>query len=125
MCSPCGRERYTTRQLKPPSTPPQSPATPSRPQVITARLSCGGAHSDWVVGERAGILARAEAVLTKASHPISSRQPGVGPGGQVHGAERQKEYRVPPRTSENPVMTKFAEFPSLLKNSLGARIGPS
>jgi hypothetical protein len=36
-----------------------------------------------------------------SSHPITSRQPGVGLGGRGHGAERQKEDRVPPRTSEN------------------------
>jgi hypothetical protein len=26
-----------------------------------------------------------------SSHPITSRQPGVGLGGQVHGAERQRD----------------------------------
>ena len=36
-----------------------------------------------------------------STHPISSRQPGVGLGGQAHGAESQRDDRVPPRTSEN------------------------
>jgi hypothetical protein len=36
-----------------------------------------------------------------STHPIISRQPGVGLGGQAHGAERQRDDRVPPRTSEN------------------------
>src|SRR5215208_2471221 len=35
------------------------------------------------------------------SHPISSRQPGVRVGGQAYGAERQRDDRLPPRTSEN------------------------
>ena len=36
-----------------------------------------------------------------ASHPMTSRQPGVGLGGQAHGAERHRDDRVPPRTSKN------------------------
>jgi hypothetical protein len=36
-----------------------------------------------------------------STHPITSRQPGVGLGGQAHGAERHRGDRVPPRTSEN------------------------
>jgi hypothetical protein len=36
-----------------------------------------------------------------SSHPITSRQPGVGLGGQVHGAKRQSEDNVPSRTSED------------------------
>ena len=31
-----------------------------------------------------------------STHPITSRQPGVGLGGQAHGAERQREDSVPP-----------------------------
>jgi hypothetical protein len=44
-----------------------------------------------------------------ASHPITSRQPGVGLGGRGHGAERQKEDRIPPRTSENSPSTHSGE----------------
>ena len=36
-----------------------------------------------------------------ASHPMTSRQPEVGLGGQAHGAERHRDDRVPPRTSKN------------------------
>jgi hypothetical protein len=36
-----------------------------------------------------------------SSHPITSRQPGVGLVEHAHGAERQRDDRVPPRTSEN------------------------
>src|SRR3712207_1494572 len=42
-----------------------------------------------------------------STHPISSRQPGVRAVEHArlvqhgHGAERQGDYRVPPRTSEN------------------------
>ena len=36
-----------------------------------------------------------------STHPITSRQPGVGLGGRGHGAERQRDDRVPSRTSEN------------------------
>jgi hypothetical protein len=35
------------------------------------------------------------------SHPITSRQPGGGLVEDAHGAERQREDKVPPRTSEN------------------------
>ena len=31
-----------------------------------------------------------------STHPITSRQPGVGLGGQAHGAERQRDDSVPP-----------------------------
>ena len=31
-----------------------------------------------------------------STHPITSRQPGVGLGGQAHGAERHRDDRVPP-----------------------------
>ena len=44
-----------------------------------------------------------------ASHPITSRQPGVGLGGRGHGAERQTDDRVPPRTSENSTSRHSAE----------------
>jgi hypothetical protein len=44
-----------------------------------------------------------------ATHPITSRQPGVGLGGQAHGAERHRDDRVPPRTSENSPSTTLAE----------------
>ena len=36
-----------------------------------------------------------------STHPLSSRQPGVGVGRQAHGAERHRGDRVPPRTSQN------------------------
>jgi hypothetical protein len=36
-----------------------------------------------------------------STHPMSSRQPGVGVGGQAHGADRHRENKVPPRTSKN------------------------
>jgi hypothetical protein len=36
-----------------------------------------------------------------SSHLITSRQPGVGLVEDAHGAERQREDKVPPRTSEN------------------------
>jgi hypothetical protein len=44
-----------------------------------------------------------------STHPISSRQPGVGLGGQAHGAVRQRDDRVPPRTSENSPSTHSGE----------------
>ena len=44
-----------------------------------------------------------------SSHPITSRQPGVGLGGRGHGAERQTDDRVPPRTSENSTSRHSAE----------------
>jgi hypothetical protein len=40
-----------------------------------------------------------------ASHPITSRQPGGGLVKHAHGAERHRDYRVPPRTSENSSST--------------------
>jgi hypothetical protein len=36
-----------------------------------------------------------------SSHPITSRQPRGGLGEYGHGAERQREDKLPPRTSEN------------------------
>jgi hypothetical protein len=36
-----------------------------------------------------------------STHPITSRQPGVGLGEHGRGAESQRDDRVPPRTSEN------------------------
>jgi hypothetical protein len=50
-----------------------------------------------------------------STHPISSRQPGVRPvehAGLVehgHGAERQMDDRVHPRTSQNSPSTHFGE----------------
>jgi hypothetical protein len=44
-----------------------------------------------------------------ATHPMTSRQPGVGLGGQAHGAERHRGDRVPPRTSENTYSTHSGE----------------
>jgi hypothetical protein len=44
-----------------------------------------------------------------STHPITSRQPGVGLGGRGHGAERQRDGRVPPRTSENSPSTRLGE----------------
>ncbi len=43
------------------------------------------------------------------SHPVTSRQPGVGLGGRGHGAERQTDDRVPPRISENSPSRHFGE----------------
>jgi len=45
-----------------------------------------------------------------ASHPISSRQPGVRLVEHVPGAERHSDDRVPPRTSENSPSTHFGEI---------------
>ena len=44
-----------------------------------------------------------------ATHPITSRQPGARLGGRAHGAERQTDDRVPPRTSENSTSRHSAE----------------
>jgi hypothetical protein len=45
-----------------------------------------------------------------SSHPITSRQPGVGlGGGRGHGAQRQREDKVPPRTSGNLPSTHSGE----------------
>jgi len=44
-----------------------------------------------------------------STHPITSRQPGVGLGGRGHGAERQSDDRVPPRTSQNSTSTHSGE----------------
>ena len=44
-----------------------------------------------------------------STHPITSRQPGVGLGGQAHGAERQRDDRVPPRISQNSSSTHSGE----------------
>ena len=43
------------------------------------------------------------------SHPITSRQPGSGLVEHAHGGERQRDYRVPPRTSENSYSTHSGE----------------
>jgi hypothetical protein len=50
---------------------------------------------------RGGVGQRRGCSHEGATHPITSRQPGVGLGGQAHGAERHRDDRVPPRTSEN------------------------
>jgi hypothetical protein len=44
-----------------------------------------------------------------ASHPITSRQPGGGLSEHAHGAERHRDYRVPPRTSETSPSTHSGE----------------
>jgi hypothetical protein len=44
-----------------------------------------------------------------ASHPITSRQPGGGLVEHAHGAERHRDYRVPPRTSKNSPSTHLGE----------------
>jgi hypothetical protein len=51
MCCPCGRELCTSRQLKAPSTPPQSAASPYRRKVIGSRLGSGVGHSSRMVGD--------------------------------------------------------------------------
>jgi hypothetical protein len=43
------------------------------------------------------------------SHPITTRQPGGGLVEHAHGSERQRDYRVPPRTSENSPSTHSSE----------------
>ena len=42
-------------------------------------------------------------------HPITSRQPGGGLVEHGHGSERQRDYRVAPRTSENSPSTHSGE----------------
>ncbi len=44
-----------------------------------------------------------------STHPITSRQPGVGLGGRGHGAERQPDDRAPPRFSEYSPSRHFGE----------------
>jgi hypothetical protein len=44
-----------------------------------------------------------------SSHPITSRQPGGGLVEDAHGAERQREDKVPPRTSGNLPSTHSGE----------------
>jgi hypothetical protein len=44
-----------------------------------------------------------------STHPITSRQPGLGLGGRGHGAERHREGKAPPRTSENSPCTHSGE----------------
>src|SRR5215213_2043191 len=49
MCCPCGCELYTSRQLKPPSTPPQSAAAPYRREVVGSRLGSDVSHNTRMV----------------------------------------------------------------------------
>ena len=51
MCCPCGCELYTSRQLKPPSTPPQSAAAPYRREVVGSRLGSDVSHNTRMVGD--------------------------------------------------------------------------
>jgi hypothetical protein len=44
-----------------------------------------------------------------SSHPMTSRQPGGGLVEDAHGAERQREDKVPPRTSGNLPSTHSGE----------------
>jgi hypothetical protein len=44
-----------------------------------------------------------------STHPVTSRQPGVGQGGQAHGAETHRDDRVPLRTSKNSPSTHSSE----------------
>jgi hypothetical protein len=44
-----------------------------------------------------------------ASHPITSRQPGGGLVEHAHGAERHRDDRVPPRTSQNSTSAHSVE----------------
>jgi hypothetical protein len=55
---------------------------------VPAPLEKSSARGD--VGEGAGCSHEG------STHPITSRQPGVGLGGQAHGAERQRDDSVPP-----------------------------
>lgn len=43
------------------------------------------------------------------SHPMTSRQPGGGIGEHAHGAERHREGKAPPRTSQNSPSTLSGE----------------
>jgi hypothetical protein len=43
------------------------------------------------------------------SHPMTSRQPGGGIGEHAHGAERHREGKAPPRTSQNSSSTHSGE----------------
>jgi hypothetical protein len=43
------------------------------------------------------------------SHPITSRQPGAGLSENAHGAERHREGKAPPRTSENSTSRHLSE----------------
>jgi hypothetical protein len=43
------------------------------------------------------------------SHPITSRQPGGGLVEHAPGAERQRDYRVPPRSTQNSPSTHSSE----------------
>ena len=43
------------------------------------------------------------------SHPITPRQLGVRLGGQAYGAERHREGKAPPRSSENSPSTHSGE----------------
>jgi hypothetical protein len=43
------------------------------------------------------------------SKPISTRQPGGGPSEQAHGAERPREDKAPPQTSQNLPSTHSGE----------------
>jgi hypothetical protein len=43
------------------------------------------------------------------SHPMTSRQPGGGIGEHAHGAERHREGKAPPRTSQNSYSTHSGE----------------
>jgi hypothetical protein len=44
-----------------------------------------------------------------ASHPITTRQPGGGLVEDAHRAERHRDYRVPPRTSQNSTSAHSVE----------------
>jgi hypothetical protein len=44
------------------------------------------------------------------SHPMTSRQPGGGIGEHAHGAERHREGKAPPRTSQNSPSTHLGEY---------------
>jgi hypothetical protein len=65
--------------------------------------------ADTLEKSTAGVGAGKGCSKEGSSHPISSRQPGVGLGGPAHGAERQRDGRVPPRTSENDLSTHSGE----------------
>ena len=44
-----------------------------------------------------------------ASHPITSRRPGGSPLEHAHGAERHREGKAPPRSSQNSSSTRLGE----------------
>jgi len=53
------------------------------------------------ISTRGGVGKDEDCSKEGSSHPITSRQPEGGLDGHAHGAERQSEDSVPPRTSSS------------------------